>query len=118
MDDYLKILRHEFTAEDHSFLIKLRIDLIWDHDAFLSLTEAMRACCEKHSKTDTLERWLAEGFWYVQRFVRDWTQHPQFPRPYPADYYERAYRRLDDLAEWFFTGSRPAEPGTGFERIG
>ncbi len=111
MDDHLKILSREFAAEDGSFLIALGTDLVWDRDAFLSLTEAMRACCEKHSTTDTVERWLAEGFWYLQRFVRDWTQHPEFPRPYPADYYERAYGRLDDLAEWFFTDLRPDDPG-------
>lgn len=118
MAQWQETLGHEFAAGDGSFLSRLRGDLTWDRQAFATLTDAMRDCCEIHAETAMMERWVAEGFWYLQRFVRDWTQHPKFPRPYPADYYDRAYGRLDDLGEWFFTGSCPYEPGTGFAPIG
>ena len=115
MERRLETLRHEFEAGDGSFLIQLRFDLTWDKQAFATLTDAMRDCCEMQAESDRINRWLAEGFWYLQRFVRDWTQHPQFPRPYPADYYERAYGQLDDLAEWFFTGISPYNGSGGPE---
>jgi hypothetical protein len=56
-----------------------------------------------------MERWIAEGFWYYQGFVRDWTSHPNFPRPYGESYYEVAYKRLSDLAYWMFMGESPYE---------
>ena len=47
---------------------------------------------------------MAEGFYYVPRFVRDWTTHPNFPRLQPQQYHDDCLRRLDDLADWFFHG--------------
>lgn len=38
------------------------------------------------------------------RFVRDWTTHPDFPRPQPQQYHDDCLQRLDDLADWFFRG--------------
>ena len=109
MDNYLEILRSEFEAEDDSFLIKLRSELMWDQAAFNQLSSAMKVCCERQVSSEPVERWLARGFWYVPGFVRDWTTHPNFPKVYPAEYYESAYRRLDDLAFWFFFGESPFE---------
>jgi hypothetical protein len=62
-----------------------------------------------------LDRWMAEGFWYVPSFVRDWTTHPNFPRIHNAEYYQKAYQRLDDLAYWFFFGESPYLNESGFE---
>ena len=115
MDDYLLVLRSEFEASDGSFLIQLRSDLHWDKESFTRLITAMQQCCQKHSKSETLERWMANGFWYVPSFVREWTTHPNFPRVHSAEYYQKAYQRLDDLAYWFFFGESPYLNGTGFE---
>ena len=117
MNDYLKLLRHEFEAGDGSFLIQLRSDLIWEKASFNRLIAVMQSCCEAFSRSDTLERWMAEGFWYVPWFVRDWTTHPNFPRIHQPEYYEKAYERLDDLAYWFFFGESPYLPGKGFEAL-
>ena len=107
MDNYLGILRNEFEAGSESFLSKLRPDLDWNKAAFTRLSTAMKVCCETQPGAETVERWIARGFWYILRFVREWTTHPNFPKIYPIEYYDRAYQRLDDLAFWFFFGQSP-----------
>lgn len=54
-----------------------------------------------------IDRWLAQGFWFLEIFVRDHTMHPNFPRKYAQDYYDRAFARTEDLGSWFFTGHYP-----------
>lgn len=103
----LQVLRNEFEAGDGSFLITIRPNMIWDVQAFDRLSKAMEDYCRAHDGSQTLERWVAEGFWYVPGFVRNWTTHPEFPRPLAAICYDIAYRRLDDLADWYFLGSNP-----------
>jgi hypothetical protein len=44
MDD-LELPRHEFRAEDGSFLLDLRVDLHWERRAFSRLEQAMRHIC-------------------------------------------------------------------------
>jgi hypothetical protein len=118
-DDYTAVLAHEFSAGEGSFLLQLRVQLIWDKVAFTRLIESMLACCrvyDAHERraagvgysadTALLPRWLAEGFWYVSWFVRGWTTHPSWAeRTAPEqEYYDAAYERLSDLAYWFFMG--------------
>ena len=100
-------LRSEFNAADGSFLLQLRCDLHWDQTAFTRMTDAMREYCRSRNTEDDIPRWIAYGFWYVESFVRDWSTHPSFPREYDAEYYERAYARLHDLAYLLFTGESP-----------
>lgn len=129
-DDYVTVLRQEFLADEGSFLLQLRTDMIWDPAAFTRLTAAMLACCRAYDLDDPnatllgsaydrthVPRWLAEGFWLASSFVRDHTSHPAWRERIARepDYYERAYQRLDDLAFWFFTGGCPyLEPNTAF----
>ena len=129
-DDYSSVLAHEFSAGEGSFLVQLRVQLTWNKVAFTRLTEAMLACCraydahERHvagigygADATPLPRWLAEGFWYVGWFVRDWTTHPAWAEraALEQDYYDTAYERLFLLAEWFFTGDCPyTDPAQGF----
>jgi len=114
VSDYLAILKNEFEAGDDSFLIKIRIELNWDKAAFRRLTDAMLDYCRNQSHGETLERWLAHGFWYIPDFTRSWTTHPSFPRIHEAEYYEKAYQRLDALDYWFFVGESPFIDDTGF----
>lgn len=113
----LDTLRHEFEAGDQSFLVKMRVELEWDREAFSRLTEAMRIYCEHHQGSEMIERWAAGGFYYFSWAVKDWTTHPNFPRVYPPEYYERAYQRLFELGCYFFDGDSPYETGTGFEPL-
>lgn len=114
---HLAVLKHEFDAEEGSFLIQLRPNMEWDKEAFSRLVAAMQVCCRESEKKRTLPRWIANGFWYIPSFVKDWVSHPNFPRAYPSDYYERAFQRLDDLAYWYFFGESPYERGHELEPL-
>lgn len=112
MSDLDAALRHEFEAKPGSFLLALRTELIWSKPAFWRLVGLMENYIEQEQgrsapEPEHLVRWVAEGFWYVDRFVREWTTDANFPRAYPTDYYERAFIRLNDLAFWYFTGVSP-----------
>jgi hypothetical protein len=65
----LELLWHEFSAGDGSFLTQLRIDLHWDRQAFSRLEQAMRRVCAEQEPRQQLDRWLAEGYWYLSDFV-------------------------------------------------
>lgn len=117
MDDFMLILKNEFDAGEGSFLIKLRPTLEWDKVAFNRLVSAMKRCAETRSSESNLERWVAMGFWFVPRFVRDRVTHPNFPKIHAADYYQKAFTRLDDLAYWYFMGQSPYTSGKHFEDL-
>jgi len=116
-DDILDVLRNDLEAGDGSFLIQTRVHLEWDREAFSRLTEAMLVYCEAHTGDETLERWVASGFYYLSFAVKDWTTHPNFPRPYPPEYYEKAYERLSDLGYYCLFGDSPYEARRGFEPL-
>jgi hypothetical protein len=103
--EHLDQLRREFAAEEGTFLLHLRGDRIeWDRAAFSRLEKTMRWACERFRDHVQLDRWMADGFYEVSRFVRDWTSHPNFPLPEPTQYYNECIQRLDDLTDWFFRG--------------
>jgi len=113
----MTILRNEFDAGDGSFLIKWRPNLEWDKAVFNRLISAMNLCAENNASDSKLERWVAKGFWFVPRFVREWATHPNFQKVHAADYYEKALTRLDDLAYWYFMGQSPYKNGKHFEEL-
>jgi hypothetical protein len=100
-------LQSEFYAEPGSFLLRLRIDLIWDTVAFSRLVSCMEACAAEYSRAWSLPRWIAEGFWYCSHFIEDWSSHPNFPREHDRGYYAAAYKRLRDPTYWLFKGESP-----------
>jgi hypothetical protein len=115
--DWQDVLRKEFDASEGSFLLQLRCDLIWDKAAFTRLTNAMQACAAAHESCDLLPRWVADGFWYVNDFVKSHSTHPSFKRPFEVSYYESAYQRLWDLAYWLFSGTYPYLPTHRLQQI-
>jgi hypothetical protein len=117
MANYLEILKYEFEAREDSFLLKVRTQMEWDKVAFSRLVHAMKVYCEKEAGTESVERWIASGFWYIPQFTRDWTTHPSFPREHSDEYYEQAYHLLDALAYWFFMGESPYEKGKEIELL-
>lgn len=104
VDDVAAVLPEEFEAVADSFLLRLRVDLVWDRAAFSRLEQAMRLVCEQYEGREDLPRRMADGFYEVSHFVAEWTSHPNFPRPEPAQYYQDCLERLRDLADWFFRG--------------
>ncbi len=112
MTDSLKLLKKHFLRSededcDNTFLIQIRVRLNWDKDLFLILVREMQICCRDYETEELVEKWIAEGFWYMSQFVRDWTTHPNFPKQFSSEYYEKAYCLLDDLAFYFFIGNHP-----------
>lgn len=111
-ENWETVLKHELGHEDEgngggSFLLRLRCDLEWDRAAFTRLIDAMQSCAKAHEGCDTLPRWIAEGFWFVSYFVKEWSSHPDFAKSFNNAYYEAAYERLGDLAYWLFHGESP-----------
>src|SRR5215469_13257297 len=53
-EEYITILRHEFSAGEGSFLLKLRVNHRWDKFAFDRLTEAMLQCCKHYMQETSL----------------------------------------------------------------
>lgn len=117
MEDWREVLKGEFCGPEEGFLIQLRVGLTWDKVAFNRLIAAMKQCCLMYDRTDIMETWLAEGFYIASTEVKGWTSHPSFPREHQREYYETAYRRLDDLSFWFFTGSPMYLNGEGYDPL-
>lgn len=113
--NYTDILEEEFGLNEESFLAKLRLQFIWDKEAFFRLTEAMKVCCIEMGKEETLPRWICIGFFYLSHVVRDIVETGHYRRKYSKKYYQKAFRRLEDLANWFFHGRSPYLNGVGFE---
>jgi hypothetical protein len=99
-----RVLRDEFGASPGSFLLTLRCNLEWNEHAFNRLTQAMFEYVRTRNRETDIPRWIAEGFWYLDWFVKDWSMHESFPREHDESYYEAAYERLHDLAYWLFVG--------------
>ena len=106
-----QILKREFDAEEGSFLLQARVSLNWDWEAFRRLTSAMYDVADEVKGQPSIETWIAEGFWYCDTFVRDWTSHPNFPRP-PKDVYRDALLLVGELASFLFTGQSPYKDDT------
>jgi len=77
----------------------------------------MRRVCATFEGREDLPRWLVEGFWHCSDGVRDWTGHPNFPRPTPDEYYENAIERLFLLQYWFVMGESPLLPEAVWEEL-
>jgi hypothetical protein len=109
-------LRDELEAAPGSFMLQLRCDLRWDAARFRCMTEAMLAYVRARDPEADIPRWVAEGYWYLSWYVKSWSEHPSFPRPLPAEYYNAAYERLSDLAYWLFRGVSSSADDAALER--
>jgi len=103
-----EILKREFDAEDGSFLGVVRGELRWDHSAFRRLTNAMYDVADEARGKPVIEAWIAEGFWYCDTWLKDWTSHTNFPR-LPEREHRDAIELIHELAYFLFTGDSPYE---------
>ena len=106
-----KILKSEFDGEDGSFLLIARCELRWDKVAFRHMTNAMYDVAIKFKDKTKIDQWVANGFWFCDTWVREWTSHPDFPKP-GKEYYEDSIELLHDLAYLLFVGDSPYEDDT------
>ncbi len=60
---------------------------------------------------DLIETWIAQGFWYCDTWIREWTSHPNFPKP-PEPEYSDALELIHDLAFLLFSGESPYQDNT------
>ncbi len=116
MKEYLLVIKKEFTVEEDSFFFQLRY-LKWDKEAFSKLVEAMQICCVDMEKEEYLPRWLTRVFYKGGRWTRYMSEREAYSREYPDEYYEKACRRMEDLAQWFLEGQNPYIEGYGFEPL-
>jgi len=96
------VLRNEVEAGEESFLLQLR-EFYWDWEAFRRLTSAMYDVADEVNELPTIERWIAEGFWFCDTWIRSHTSHPNFRRPSEKEY-EEALELLNALAWYLFSG--------------
>ncbi|MCJ8314224.1 MAG: hypothetical protein HRU38_18905 [Saccharospirillaceae bacterium] len=96
-------LRSEFEAGENSFLIKLRCELSWDWDAFYKCSSLMFDVAIIENKKQSVDMWVAQGFWFMDTWVKDWTSHEKFERP-ESERYEKAILMLSELAYLLFNG--------------
>ena|SRR5215204_1873698 len=100
-------LRKEFEGTHDSFIFQLRGDFVWDPESFSRVIAAMKTVCEDYERAVSIEKWVAGVFWYMAIFVKGHTLHPEFPKPYDREYYEKAFVLIEELGGWLFVGSCP-----------
>lgn len=94
---YLTTLAREFRAGEGSFLLQLRIDLYWDKEAFLRLTEAMRACCKDYQYSrEQIEREFNEQSQLTDEQLED--------EQFADEYYLRRNEYDTMLPRWLADG--------------
>lgn len=99
-------LKREFDAEEGSFLLQARCEPKWDWNAFRRLTSAMYDVADEIKGQTSIETWIANGFWFCDTWIKDWTSHPNFPRPAEGAYRD-AIELIHDLASLLFFGMSP-----------
>ena len=98
MDEWKHILKDEFAGKEGSFLMTLRGEGKWSKTLFLRLFNAMVECCKANEGDDSIERWIADGFWYLSWYVKQEAEEFGFN----TKYYTNAITNLDHLAFWLF----------------
>lgn len=108
-------LKEELNAADGSFLLQLRTELTWNHNAFINLLTKINEECKRTECDSNLDREIASGIWYSIDFIKDWVNHEDFPKAYSNEYYRDAFELLNDLGYYYFMAESPYLPEHGIE---
>ena len=92
----------ELNAENGSFILELRTELKWNHNSFLNLVSKLNKEFESTKNENKLKREIACGVWYISNFIKDWSQHENFPKILTEEYYTKSYELIDDLVYQYF----------------
>ena len=95
--DWRAILEEEFAAAEGSFTLQLRCTG-WDKAAHARLFVAMRECCKAHEGETHVERWIADGFWWLDFYTRE--HYADSTDEYKAN----QATNFNHLIFWLFTG--------------
>ena len=98
-------LTQELNAEEGSFLLELRTGMHWDHTSFMNLLTGLFAYCQGVNEDEQLDRSMASGIYTASVFIKSWAEHPNFPKQQSDQYYTKSYEVLDELVEFYFTGT-------------
>lgn len=103
-NEITEVLLYEFRGEENTFLITIRCDLEWSHTKFIEFLNSMRNYCKHKQEEDPLDKEIAQGFWFVSSYIREWTSHPDFRKAnkFSDDYYTQSYDLIYDLSYWYF----------------
>jgi len=109
-------LKREFLQCEHetakgAFLLQLRGKCEWDWNAFRRLTSAMYDVAEEVKEQPSIERWIAEGFWYCDSEITGIASHSNFSR-FPEDAYRDGVELIHSLASLLFSGQNPYRDDT------
>lgn len=93
-------LLYEFRGEENSFLIAIRCDLEWSHAKFVKLLNTMNNYCKQKHSSDPLDKEIAQGFWFVSWYIKDWTSHSGFrnANKFHDDYYTHSYELIHNFS--------------------
>jgi hypothetical protein len=110
------ILKREFLQCEEenakgAFLLQLHCRCEWDWNAFRRLTSAMYDVAEELKGQPSIERWIAEGFWYCDSEITAIASHSNFSR-FPEAAYRDGVELIHNLASLLFTGQNPYQDDT------
>jgi hypothetical protein len=106
----------ELNAENGSFILELRTELNWNHNSFVNLISELNKEFEKTKNENKLNREIACGIWYISDFIKDWSQHENFPKKLTKEYYAKSYGLIDDLAYQYFMAESIYESKNAIEK--
>lgn len=106
--DAIEQFQQEIDAKEGSFLLQLRCHVHWDWAAFHRLTAAMYALADKAQYQDQVDKWIAQGFWFIDTALADMSQHIQGQAGL-ADQarFKDALELIHDLCSFYFLGESP-----------
>ena len=111
-----EILKREFLQCEEkdakgAFLLQLHCKCEWDWNAFRRLTGAMYDVAEELKGQPSIERWIAEGFWYCDSEITAIASHSNFSR-FPETAYRDGVELIHNLAFLLFSGQNPYRDDT------
>ncbi len=106
----------ELNAENGSFILELRTELKWNHNSFLNLVSKLDKEFKSTKNENKLNREIACGVWYISNFIKDWSQHENFPKILAEEYYTKSYELIDDLAYQYFMAESIYETENAIEK--
>jgi hypothetical protein len=111
-----EILKREFLQCEEenakgAFLVQLHCRCEWDWNAFRRLTSAMYDVAEELKGQPSIERWIAEGFWYCDSEITAIASHSNFSR-FPEAAYRDGVELIHNLASLLFSGQNPYRDDT------
>lgn len=105
-----EILKYEFDGEPLSFLFQLRGNMVWDKVAFQRLTQAMYEVATDFYEKEDVPKWIANGFWFAEQLTKEWSNHPNFPKP-ESEYHESSLELLYFLSDYLFADGVSLQDG-------